>query len=158
MNYKELLDDPALSAYFGKKKNKWIPEFQAIVDKSGISDCELGDKDAEKKLFSKTKFSWLGFFLNIYWSAYHGSLYWLHATVLWAILSSVNIFMFDTKLTTPLSFAFMFTYGMLGKSIMLASKAREFKETNSIALPSWGRVLVAILLGFTPAIIAFYTF
>ena len=158
MNYKELLDGPALSAYFGKKKNKWIPEFQTIVDKSGISDCELGDKDAEKKLFSKTKFSWLGFFLNIYWSAYHGSLYWLHAAALWAILSSVNILMFDMKLTTPLSLAFMFTYGMYGKSIMLASKAREFNDIGCIASPSWGRVLIAMVLGFTPGIVSFYTF
>lgn len=155
MNYRDFLDDPELNGYFGGRKDKWIPELKTIVDKSGIADSELDDKDAENKLLQTQKFSWLGFFVGLYWYAYHGSLYWLHVVVAFTIIRFIDLLMFDMKFSSYISLGFAFTIGFFGKSYMFASKVREFSVSGKISPPSWGRVGVAFALTFSPAILIF---
>ena len=70
MKYVHVVNSPALRDYFGKRSAQWILELNTLINKSGISESEVTDKNAENKLHATQKWSWLGFFFFYYWAAF----------------------------------------------------------------------------------------
>jgi hypothetical protein len=158
MNYGDILKEQGFVDYFGQKKDKWVSELEGMIEKSGIGDAECNDMHAEKKLFQTIKFSWLGFFVGLYWSAYHGSLYWLQLILAYTFLAFLDLMIFDMKFSNFISLGFAVTLGLYGKSYLFVSKVREFNSSGKLAPPAWGRVGIAIVVTFIPPILLLFGF
>ncbi len=155
MKFVDVINSPQLSGYFRRRSDKWISEFSALVSKGRISDLEVGEKKSQAKQLKIIKLSWLGFFLNHFWGAYHNSYLWLPIAIIFSTVNAIDLFIFDSQFGRGLSVVPGVIYAMYGKSYLLAAKARELSKTGSLAPPSWWRVAIAAGIFLAPTLIYF---
>ena len=155
MKFIDVINSPQLAGYFRRRSDKWIAEFSALINKGGVSDLEVGDKQSQAKQLKIIKFSWLGLFLNYLWGAYHNSYLWLPIAIIFSTANAVDLLFFDGEFGSALSVVPGVIYAMYGKSYLLAAKARELNDTGGLAPPSWLRVAIAVGIFMIPLLFYF---
>jgi len=153
MKYAHVVNSPALRDYFGKRSTQWILELNTLINKSGIRESEVTDKNAENKLRTTQKWSWLGFFFFYYWAAYHNSVYWLQLVIFMSVLNTIDMLFFSGVFSAGIAIAPGVYLGFFGKSLLLTAKAKELDETGNLTSPSWVRVIIAFVVFNTPIIL-----
>jgi len=156
VKYNELIDGEEMQSYFGDKYQKWAMELKSLTAKREISENDISDKSAEKKLLQTIKFSWLGFFLTLYWAAYHNSKQWLTIAIVFSSIGVIDTVFLNDQLAPILPLVLAVIYGMYGKSYLLAGKASEYSQTGAFSKPSWIRVIAALAIIIVPQAIAVY--
>ena len=148
MKYNDVINHPSLKDYFGKNSEKWIDSLNLLVEKKNLGEKEVDDKEARGLLLASQKFSWLGFFLNFFWAAYHNINGWIYFCIGYVTLVAIDIFFLGDVLSSGISVVPAAGFGVMGRSLLLASKADELNKTSNLSSPSWGRVAVAFLIIF----------
>jgi hypothetical protein len=148
MKYNDVINHPSLKDYFGKKAEKWIDSLNLLVEKKNLGEKEIDDKEARQLLFGLFKFTWLGFFFTFFWAAYHNLNGWIYFCIGYVTLVAIDVFFLGEVLSSGISVVPAAGFGLMGRSLLLASKADELNKTSNLSSPSWGRVAVAFLIIF----------
>lgn len=153
MKYNDVINHPSLKDYFGKNSEKWIDALNSLVEKKNLGEKEVDDKEARELLNRSFKFSWLGFFFQFYWAAYHNINGWINVCLMFGFLQAIDTLFFEANYAWNISIVVSMLYGIFGKSLLLGSKADELTKTSNLSSPSWGRVAVSILIIFVSILI-----
>jgi hypothetical protein len=152
MNIEEGIKSNAMESYFKEKSTQWIPELLELAAKAGVDTCPIEDHKARKRIERTRRFSWLGFFLHIYWASYHNATGWLSASITYALALLIDYIYFGEKYTIAINIGVSVVYAMYGKSFLLSAKLQEMAD-GLLRTTSWGRVVVSMAIVIVPNVL-----
>ena len=116
----EFIEGTPLEETIVSNCSKYREKFVKIVDKAGVGDCDIEDKNAVNRIMSISSWNWAGFFLTYYWAIYRKADHFG-----WIAVSSfflfIGIYVFFTLfINIHLSFGIIVIIITVGLSILVA--------------------------------------
>lgn len=134
MTYREFLDSEYFEHVMVNNIDGYRRKFSKIIEKAGIEDCELADKEALSKIGSITTFNWAAFFFTMYWAAYRRLKEGWILLVVVSVVSSVTPYFTDQVFhyqMLPLLLAMVIS-GQYGNSWLLRGCVERINKTKSL--------------------------
>ena len=158
MTFSEFVKNDALEKTVVSNCDDYRQKFIKIIEKAGVSDSEIQDEEALKKIKSIISWNWVGFFFPYYWAIYRkersigwGTLFvYLTLGFLSVVSPMIDGYDFFFIAATALLIA------MYGNSYLLHNCVRSYVETTSEVdrkQMSTSQLWIAIILNVFAAIL-----
>ena len=158
MTFSEFVKNDALEKTVVSNFDNYRQKFIKIIEKAGVSDSDIQDGEALKKIKSVVSWNWVGFFFPFYWAIYRkeriigwGTLFvYLTLGFLSVVLPMIDGYDFFFIAATALLIA------MYGNSYLLHNCVRSYVETTSEVdrkQASTSQLWIAIILNVFPAVL-----
>ena len=158
MTFSEFVKTDALEKTVVSDCDNYRQKFIKIIEKAGVSDSDIQDEEALKKIKSIISWNWAGFFFVSYWAIYRkeriigwGTLF-VYLTLGFLSIVSVMIDRYDFFFQAAMSLSF----AMYGNSYLLHNCVRSYVETTSEVdrkQKSTSQLLIAIILQVFAAVL-----
>ena len=133
MTFSEFVKNDALEKTVVSDCDNYRQKFIKIIEKAGVSDSDIQDEEALKKIKSIISWNWAGFFFPFYWAIYRkeriigwGTLF-VYLTLGFLSVVSVIIDGYDFFFLA----ATALLIAMYGNSYLLHNCVRSYVETTS---------------------------
>ncbi len=133
MTFSEFVKNDALEKTVVSDCDNYRQKFIKIIEKAGVSDSEIQDEEALKKIKSIISWNWVGFFFPYYWAIYRkeriigwGTLF-VYVTLGFLSVVSPMIDGYDFFFIAVTSLLI----AMYGNSYLLHNCLRSYVETTS---------------------------
>ena len=133
MTFSEFVKNDALEKTVISDCDNYRQKFIKIIEKAGVSDSDIQDEEALKKIKSIISWNWAGFFFPFYWAIYRkekiigwGTLL-IYLTLGFLPVVSVMIDRYDLIFFAVMSLLI----AMYGNSYLLHNCVRSYIETTS---------------------------
>ena len=133
MTFCEFVKNDALEKTVISDCDNYRQKFIKIIEKAGVSDSDIQDEEALKKIKSIVSWNWAGFFFPFYWAIYRkekiigwGTLL-IYLTLGFLPVVSVMIDRYDLIFFAVMSLLI----AMYGNSYLLHNCVRSYVETTS---------------------------
>ena len=133
MTFGEFVKNDALEKTVVSNCDNYRQKFIKIIEKAGVSDSNIQDEEALKKIKSIVSWNWVGFFFPFYWAIYRkeriigwGTLF-VYLTLGFLSVVSVIIDGYDFFFLA----ATALLIAMYGNSYLLHNCVRSYVETTS---------------------------
>ena len=133
MTFSEFVKNDALEKTVVSDCDNYRQKFIKIIEKAGVSDSDIQDEEALKKIKSIISWNWAGFFFPFYWAIYRkekiigwGTLL-IYLTLGFLPVVSVMIDRYDLIFFAVMSLLI----AMYGNSYLLHNCVRSYVETTS---------------------------
>ena len=133
MTFSEFVKNDALEKTVVSDCDNYRQKFIKIIEKAGVSDSDIQDEEALKKIKSIVSWNWVGFFFPFYWAIYRkewiigwGTLF-VYLTLGFLSVVSVIIDGYDFFFIA----ATALLIAMYGNSYLLHNCVRSYVETTS---------------------------
>ena len=133
MTFCEFVKNDALEKTVISDCDNYRQKFIKIIEKAGVSDSDIQDEEALKKIKSIVSWNWAGFFFPFYWAIYRkekiigwGTLL-IYLTLGFLPVVSVMIDRYDIIFFAVMSLLI----AMYGNSYLLHNCVRSYVETTS---------------------------
>ena len=158
MTFSEFVKNDSLEKTVVSDCDNYRQKFIKIIEKAGVSDSDIQDEEALKKIKSIISWNWAGFFFPFYWAIYRkeriigwGTLF-VYLTlgflsVVWPMIDGYDFFFIAA---TALLIA------MYGNSYLLHNCVRSYVETTSEVdrkQMSTSQLWIAIILNVFAAVL-----
>lgn len=154
MDFEKFLESTAIQNYFGKGYANWKPDFEAIIKKSNLAGTSIDDPISKRALIFTPCFSWMALIFNGLWITYHRGKNGIFITLAIYVIVLFGPVINLGILPTILGVLITVLFGIYGKSYILASKAEEFSNTESLAPPSLTRAVFVLIVGVVLSIVS----
>ena len=158
MTFSEFVKNDALEKTVVSDCDNYRQKFIKIIEKAGVSDSDIQDGEALKKIKSVVSWNWVGFFFPFYWAIYRkeriigwGTLF-VYLTLGFLSVVSVIIDGYDFFFLA----ATALLIAMYGNSYLLHNCVRSYVETTSEVdrkQASTSQLWIAIILNVFAAIL-----
>ena len=158
MTFSEFVKNDALEKTVVSDCDNYRQKFIKIIEKAGVSDSDIQDEEALKKIKSIISWNWAGFFFPFYWAIYRkeriigwGTLF-VYLTLGFLSVVSVIIDGYDFFFLA----ATALLIAMYGNSYLLHNCVRSYVETTSEVdrkQMSTSQLWIAIILNVFAAIL-----
>ena len=158
MTFSEFVKNDALEKTVVSDCDNYRQKFIKIIEKAGVSDSDIQDEKALKKIKSIISWNWAGFFFPFYWAIYRkeriigwGTLF-LYLTLGFLSVVSVMIDGYDFFFLA----ATALLIAMYGNSYLLHNCVRSYVETTSEVdrkQMSTSQLWIAIILNVFAAVL-----
>ena len=158
MTFSEFVKTDALEKTVVSDCDNYRQKFIKIIEKAGVSDSDIQDEEALKKIKSIISWNWAGFFFVSHWAIYRkeriigwGTLF-VYLTLGFLSIVSVMIDRYDFFFQAAMSLSF----AMYGNSYLLHNCVRSYVETTSEVdrkQKSTSQLLIAIILQVFAAVL-----
>ena len=133
MTFSEFVKNDSLEKTVVSDCDNYRQKFIKIIEKAGVSDSDIQDEEALKKIKSIISWNWAGFFFPFYWAIYRkekiigwGTLL-IYLTLGFLPVVSVMIDRYDLIFFAVMSLLI----AMYGNSYLLHNCVRSYVETTS---------------------------
>ena len=133
MTFSEFVKNDALEKTVVSDCDNYRQKFIKIIEKAGVSDSDIQDEEALKKIKSIISWNWAGFIFPFYWAIYRmekiigwGTLL-IYSTLGFLPVVSVMIDRYDLIFFAVMSLLI----AMYGNSYLLHNCVRSYVETTS---------------------------
>ena len=160
MTFSEFVKNDALEKTVVSDCDNYRQKFIKIIEKAGVSDSDIQDEEALKKIKSIISWNWAGFFFPFYWAIYRkeriigwGTLF-VYLTLGFLSVVSVIIDGYDFFFLA----ATALLIAMYGNSYLLHNCVRSYVETTSEVdrkQMSTSQLWIAIILNVFAAVLLF---
>ena len=158
MTFSEFVKNDALEKTVVSDCDNYRQKFIKIIEKAGVSDSDIQDEEALKKIKSIISWNWAGFFFPFYWAIYRkeriigwGTLFvYLSLGFLSVVSVIIDGYDFFFIAATALLIA------MYGNSYLLHNCVRSYVETTSEVdrkQMSTSQLWIAIILNVFAAVL-----
>ena len=158
MTFSEFVKNDALEKTVVSDCDNYRQKFIKIIEKAGVSDSDIQDEKALKKIKSIISWNWAGFFFPFYWAIYRkeriigwGTLF-VYLTLGFLSVVSVMIDGYDFFFLA----ATALLIAMYGNSYLLHNCVRSYVETTSEVdrkQMSTSQLWIAIILNVFAAVL-----
>ena len=158
MTFSEFVKNDALEKTVVSDCDNYRQKFIKIIEKAGVSDSDIQDEKALKKIKSIISWNWAGFFFPFYWAIYRkeriigwGTLF-VYLTLGFLSVVSVMIDGYDFFFIA----ATALLIAMYGNSYLLHNCVRSYVETTSEVdrkQMSTSQLWIAIILNVFAAVL-----
>ena len=158
MTFSEFVKNDALEKTVVSDCDNYRQKFIKIIEKAGVSDSDIQDEEALKKIKSIISWNWAGFFFPFYWAIYRkeriigwGTLF-VYLTLGFLSVVSVIIDGYDFFFIA----ATALLIAMYGNSYLLHNCVRSYVETTSEVdrkQASTSQLWIAIILNVFVAVL-----
>ncbi len=158
MTFSEFVKNDALEKTVVSDCDNYRQKFIKIIEKAGVSDSDIQDEEALKKIKSIISWNWAGFFFPFYWAIYRkeriigwGTLF-VYLTLGFLSVVSVIIDGYDFFFLA----ATALLIAMYGNSYLLHNCVRSYVETTSEVdrkQMSTSQLWIAIILNVFAAVL-----
>ena len=158
MTFSEFVKNDALEKTVVSDCDNYRQKFIKIIEKAGVSDSNIQDEEALKKIKSIISWNWAGFFFPFYWAIYRkeriigwGTLF-VYLTLGFLSVVSVIIDGYDFFFLA----ATALLIAMYGNSYLLHNCVRSYVETTSEVdrkQASTSQLWIAIILNVFVAVL-----
>ena len=158
MTFSEFVKNDALEKTVVSDCHNYRQKFIKIIEKAGVSDSDIQDEEALKKIKSIISWNWAGFFFPFYWAIYRkeriigwGTLF-VYLTLGFLSVVSVIIDGYDFFFLA----ATALLIAMYGNSYLLHNCVRSYVETTSEVdrkQMSTSQLWIAIILNVFAAVL-----
>ena len=158
MTFSEFVKNDALEKTVVSDCDNYRQKFIKIIEKAGVSDSDIQDEEALKKIKSIISWNWAGFFFPFYWAIYRkeriigwGTLF-VYLTLGFLSVVSVIIDGYDFFFLA----ATALLIAMYGNSYLLHNCVRSYVETTSEVdrkQASTSQLWIAIILNVFVAVL-----
>ena len=158
MTFSEFVKNDALEKTVVSDCDNYRQKFIKIIEKAGVSDSDIQDEEALKKIKSIISWNWAGFFFPFYWAIYRkeriigwGTLF-VYLTLGFLSVVSVMIDGYDFFFLA----ATALLIAMYGNSYLLHNCVRSYVETTSEVdrkQMSTSQLWIAIILNVFAAVL-----
>ena len=160
MTFSEFVKNDSLEKTVVSDCDNYRQKFIKIIEKAGVSDSDIQDEEALKKIKSIISWNWAGFFFPFYWAIYRkeriigwGTLF-VYLTLGFLSVVSVIIDGYDFFFLA----ATALLIAMYGNSYLLHNCVRSYVETTSEVdrkQMSTSQLWIAIILNVFAAVLLF---
>ena len=133
MTFSEFVKNDALEKTVVSNCDNYRQKFIKIIEKAGVSDSDIQDEEALKKIKSIVSWNWVGFFFPFYWAIYRKEKIIGWGTLLaYLTLEFLNVVSVLSGRYELIFFAVTsLLIAMYGNSYLLHNCVRSYVETTS---------------------------